>query len=264
MPMTASAFVWCASPVTQAQWRAVATWDPPVGKEWERELNPSPSFFCPDNASKQPPPFFDGAFHLFPQEPSTNQRPVDNVDWNDAREFCRRLSQRTGRAYTLPSEAQWEVACRAGTTTPFAFGPTLSAQLANTNTNSDASHVYGNGVLGSSRQQSTPVGMFPANAWGLHDMHGNVQEWCLDDWPWPQGAGKMVVTRGGSWHDPPIACRSAARAKELAGGGGTNTVGFRVVCLPQGRSIPPDVVAPGAAWEVTAEWTGGGASVVSA
>ena len=115
-------------------------------------------------------------------EETTDQRPVEGVSWLDAMEFCRRLNGRlgagAGRTYTLPSEAQWEYACRAGTTTPFAFGETLTAELANYN----ASETYGNGPKGKYRQQTTPVGMFPANAWGLHDTHGNVLEWCLDDW----------------------------------------------------------------------------------
>jgi formylglycine-generating enzyme required for sulfatase activity len=238
------------TPITQAQWRAVAQWQPREGERWERELDPSPSFFGSENASKDPPPFSDGVFRLLSNEQTTDQRPVECVDWNDAREFCARLRQRTGRAYTLPSEAQWEYACRAGSTTPFAFGKTLSADLANTN----ASHIYGDGALGPYRQQTTPVGMFPANAWGLYDMHGNVEEWCLDDWPGPNDIGKMVMTRGGSWHDRPTACRSAARAQALAPGGGTERIGFRVVCLPQGRSARFEVEAPGADWNVNVDW----------
>ena len=105
-------------------------------------------------------------------------RPVEKVNWFEAVEFCRRLSQRTGRRYGLPSEAQWEYACRAGTITPFHFGPTISADLANY----DASTAYGPGEKGTYRQETTPVGTFPANTWGLHDMHGNVWEWCLDHW----------------------------------------------------------------------------------
>jgi formylglycine-generating enzyme required for sulfatase activity len=100
------------------------------------------------------------------------------VSWLDAMEFCNRLSQRTGRTYTLPSEAQWEYACRAATTTPFNFGETISPKMANYN----GSYVYATGPGGIYREQATPVGMFPANAWGLHDMHGNVLEWCLDEW----------------------------------------------------------------------------------
>ncbi|MFN9955366.1 MAG: formylglycine-generating enzyme family protein, partial [bacterium] len=79
---------------------------------------------------------------------------------------------------TLPSEAQWEYACRAGTTTPFAFGETLTDEQANYR----ASETYGKGPKGAYREQTTPVGMFPANGWGVQDMHGNVWEWCLDQW----------------------------------------------------------------------------------
>ena len=177
-------------------------------------------------------------------------------------EFCDRLSQRTGRSYTLPSEAQWEYACRAGTATPFAFGETLTAELANYN----ARETYGNGPKGKYRLQTTPVGMFPANAWGLHDMHGNVWEWCLDDWhgsyegapedgsAWridetgldrgkgeerrrkgreSGGAGKETgagtrLLRGGSWFNDPGNCRSACCSLALPGVA-INSVGFRVV-----------------------------------
>jgi len=175
--------------------------------------------------------------------------PVERVSWEDAMEFCRRLRQRTGRYYTLPSEAQWEYACRAGTSTPFAFGETLSDELANY----DASETYGNGLKGKNRKQTTPVGMFPANAWGLQDIHGNVFEWCLDDWhgsyegapvdgsAWRDGAEGNVskggvrdkLLRGGSWYSYPRDCRSACRFDIQPVDAGY-VVGFRVVCLPQG------------------------------
>ena len=167
-------------------------------------------------------------------------------------EFCRRLRQRTGRYYTLPSEAQWEYACRAGTSTPFAFGETLSDELANY----DASETYGNGLKGKYRKQTTPVGRFPANAWGLQDMHGNVLEWCLDDWhgsyegapvdgsAWVDGTvgqssnsgEKTKLLRGGSWIDNPRGCRSAYRLHPRPVDA-FGSIGFRVVCLPQGLSL---------------------------
>jgi formylglycine-generating enzyme required for sulfatase activity len=107
-----------------------------------------------------------------------NDLPVEQVSWHDAMEFCRRLSEQTGHIYTLPSEAQWEYACRAGTTTPFYFGNTITPDQANY----DGNYTYNGGPRGEYRRQTTPVGMFPPNDWGLYDMHGNVWEWCLDTW----------------------------------------------------------------------------------
>jgi formylglycine-generating enzyme required for sulfatase activity len=124
--------------------------------------------------------------------PSRMIRPVEQVSWHDAMEFCSRLSQSTGRYYILPSEAQWEYACRAGTTTPLAFGETLSDELANY----DAHTTYGSGMRGQYRQQTTTVKRFPANAWGLQDMHGNVWEWCLDHW---HDSYEGAPTDGSAW-----------------------------------------------------------------
>jgi formylglycine-generating enzyme required for sulfatase activity len=106
------------------------------------------------------------------------KNPVENVTWNDAQEFCKKLSQQTGRQYRLPSEAEWEYACRAGTTTPFHFGETITTDLANY----DGNYTYGSGTKGVYRIKTTPVGSFPANEFGLCDMHGNVWEWCADIW----------------------------------------------------------------------------------
>ncbi|MGC1310289.1 MAG: SUMF1/EgtB/PvdO family nonheme iron enzyme [Phormidesmis sp.] len=133
--------------VTQAQWKAVSAL-PKV----ESEMEADPSTFKGDS------------------------RPVERISWYDAVEFCQRLSQHTGREYRLPSEAEWEYACRAGTATPFHFGETLTSDLANYN----ADYAYGSGPKGDYRGQTTDVGSFPANAFGLYDMHGNVREWCLD------------------------------------------------------------------------------------
>ncbi|MFM9048313.1 MAG: formylglycine-generating enzyme family protein [Cyanobium sp.] len=173
------------------------------------------------------------------------------MSWHDAVEFCRRLSEGTGRMYTLPSEAQWEYACRAGTSTPFHFGPTLSSELANYR----GTVAYGSGAKGEYREHTTPLGSFPPNAWGLHDMHGNVWEWCLDRWhpsprhgpsdgrPWlepaegltPEGQ-ELRLLRGGSWFNEPHDCRSAFRncfrPVFLS-----YSVGFRVCSFPPGS--PP-------------------------
>jgi formylglycine-generating enzyme required for sulfatase activity len=136
--------------VTQVQWKAVATLT-----KVNRDLKPEPSKFKGDN------------------------RPVEQVSWYDAIEFCDRLSRKTGKPYRLPSEAEWEYACRAGTTTPFHFGETITSELANYNAN----YTYGAGVKGIYREQTTPVGSFGvANSFGLYDMHGQVWEWCADHW----------------------------------------------------------------------------------
>ena len=236
------------TPITQAQWRAVAGWQPLPAERWGQDLNPDPSHFQTSEGQAE------GEVCLFPGEANTDNRPVENVSWLDAMEFCNRLSQRTGRTYTLPSEAQWEYVCRAGTTTPFHFGDTISPELANYHGN----YAYADGPQGVNREQTTPVGMFPANAWGLHDMHGNVWEWCLDEWhesyegaptdgrAWGDAAegekskelAKTKLLRGGSWVDGPGDCRSAYRA-HVRPDDAAHDVGFRVVCLPQGPSLNP-------------------------
>ncbi len=182
-----------ASPVTQAQWQAV------MG------TNPSK---------------FNGAHY-----------PVETVSWDDCQEFCRELSSRTGKRFRLPTEAQWEYACRAGTTTAFSFGRTISTAQANYNGN----HTYGRGRKGVFREQTTPVSMFPANAWGLYDMHGNVREWCADyygayttDENYDRAEGGARVVRGGSWWDGPRRCRSAYRNGQVPSGRNEKT-GCRVL-----------------------------------
>ena len=195
--------------VTQAQWQAVAALS-----KVKTELNPDPS------RSK-------GA-----------KRPVERVSWYEAVEFCDRLSQKTGRQYRLPSEAEWEYACRAGTQTPFYVGETITSELANYNGN----YTYGSDSKGAYREQTTEVGTFPANVFGLYDMHGNVWEWCLDHWHQNyQGAptnGTAWVTdgnsdrrlmRGGSWGNNPRRCRSACR-NYYAPGDQNSNLGFRAVC----------------------------------
>jgi formylglycine-generating enzyme required for sulfatase activity len=196
--------------VTQAQWRAVAQLP-----QINQSLNADPSNFKGDN------------------------RPVERVSWDEAQEFCARLSQATGKAYRLPSEAQWEYACRAGSTTPFAFGATLNTDIANY----DGNYTYGNGKKGVYREQTVDVGSFPPNAWGLYDMHGNVWEWCEDRWhdnyngaptdgtAWTDKSTEYKLLRGGSWNNDPRNCRSAGRV-DLARGLRDIDIGFRVV-LPR-------------------------------
>jgi formylglycine-generating enzyme required for sulfatase activity len=203
------------TPITQAQWRRV--------------MGTNPSQFQRLRADR-------------------DQRPMEMVSWNDATAFCDKLSQHTGRFYSLPSEAQWEYACRAGTTMPFHFGGTLTRVLANF----DATESSGETPPGVSRRETSAVGLFPANDWGLHDLHGNVQEWCLDSWHDSyRGApddGRARVSegsqeprrllRGGSWRNCARDCRSAYRSIAQPGHA-YNGLGLRVVCLPQGPSLHP-------------------------
>jgi len=241
-------FFMSQTPITQAQWREVAGWKEGPGEQWGRELKLDPSRFLIKDGKGE------NKVRLLEGESNTDQRPVEQVSWEDAMEFCHRLSLRTGRTYALPSEAQWEYACRAGTTTPFHFGDTISPELANYR----GDLAYADGPQGVYRKQTTPVGMFPANAWGLHDMHGNVWEWCLDEWhdsyegaptdgrAWLDAAErekskesvKIKLLRGGSWYGNPWYCRSACRNHNRPDDALLN-VGFRVVCLPQGPSLNP-------------------------
>ena len=196
------------------------------------------------------PPFFLGRYPVTQEQyevvmgnnPSYFKganRPVEQVTWNDATEFCWRLSQRTGRQYRLPSEFEWEYACRAGTTGPFYFGETITTDLANYNGN----YAYGSARKGIYRRETTDVGSFPPNAFGLYDMHGNVWEWCQDVWhrnyngaptdgsAWESGGRASIrVLRGGSWESNPINCCSAYRSKSDFGLR-LDHGGFRVVMV---------------------------------
>jgi formylglycine-generating enzyme required for sulfatase activity len=170
------------------------------------------------------------------------QRPVEKVSWHEARRFTRALSIRLKRTFRLPTEAEWEFACRAGTTGPFTFGPTVSTSLVNY----DGDYRYGHGSKGVDRNQTLPVGRFRANAFGLFDMHGNVREWCEDGYGYyflrdsptddPLNAadrrGRMV--RGGSYDDDPGDCRSAAR-KHRSEREHDSEIGFRIVLELQAR-----------------------------
>lgn len=167
-------------------------------------------------------------------------RPVEQVSWNEAVGFCQKLSEKIGKDYRLPSEAEWEYACRAGTTTPFYFGQTITPEIANYNGTS----TYGNGPKGEDRQQTTEVGSFPPNAFGLYDMHGNVWEWCQDHWhenfsgaptngsAWIEGGdNSRRVFRGGSWLNNPGLCRSASRSSFNPALLRDYLVGFRVALV---------------------------------
>jgi len=166
------------------------------------------------------------------------KRPVEQVMWNDAIAFCNKLSQKTGRKYRLPSEAEWEYACRAGTKTPFYFGETITTELANYNGN----YTYAAEPKGKYRGQTTEVGSFPPNAFGLYDMHGNVWECCQDTYhksyegapddgsAWVDNDNDYYLLRGGSWDDLPGYCRSAARYNTYPDDS-TDDIGFRVVCV---------------------------------
>ncbi|MBO3457297.1 formylglycine-generating enzyme family protein [Aetokthonos hydrillicola Thurmond2011] len=220
--VTVSTFFMGRYPITQAQWKTVAALD-----KVNRDLNPDPSRFKGDN------------------------RPVECVSWYDAVEFCQRLSNKhPKRQYRLPSESEWEYACRAGSTTPFHFGDTISTDVANYCGTDDKenkwSGSYGRGSKGIYRQETTEVGSFDAaNGFGLYDMHGNVWEWCADHWHdnyegAPTDGSAWVdenendnrsrrLLRGGSWISLPEVCRSASRSFCYPVDDYLY-VGFRVVC----------------------------------
>ena len=200
-------------PITQAQWRVVATLP-----QINHKLDPDPSYFKGDD------------------------RPVEQISWDESVEFCDRLSKHTKQHYRLPSEAEWEYACRAGTTTPFHFGETITPELANYNGN----YRYASAPKGEYRQQTIPVGSFNvANAFCLYDMHGNVLEWCADHWHGgyegaPTDGGAWIdlnennnqsirMLRGGSWDSFPMYCRSACRRLSGSPADRYGSVGFRVV-----------------------------------
>ena len=194
-------------PITQEQWRVVAGLP-----QINQELNPDPSNFKGED------------------------RPVESVSWLDTLEFCRRLSVHTKREYRLPSEAEWEYACRAGTTTVYSFGD-----------NADELGEYA-WYTENSESQTHPVGQKKPNAFGLYDMHGNVREWCADDWyDSYKGASKdgsvwindnknyedpetRKLLRGGSWFSCAGNCRSAYRLNFNARFR-SDAFGFRVVCV---------------------------------
>jgi eukaryotic-like serine/threonine-protein kinase len=166
--------------------------------------------------------------------------PVDKVSWLDAMEFCHKLSARVGRSYRLLSEAEWEYACRAGTTTPFAFGETIMPTIVNYNGN----YPYENAAKGEYRRKTVAVGSFPPNVFGLYDMHGNLWEWCLDEWinsydgapidgsargdSKSRNGSKNRLLRGGAWDSIAVDCRAAYRYHVMASSR-NDYIGFRVV-----------------------------------
>ncbi|MFO0823988.1 MAG: SUMF1/EgtB/PvdO family nonheme iron enzyme [Gemmataceae bacterium] len=188
-------------PVTQAQWAAV--------------MGTHPSYF------------------------KGEKRPVEQVSWDDCQEFCEKLGagQEPGLKVGLPTEAEWEWACRAGTTTEYHFGDTITTDLVNYN----GKYSWNGSPEGKYREETTEVGSFPCNAWGLCDLHGNVWEWCQDAFdenfyqssptedPICNNVQENVrVLRGGSWIYDPRYCRAAYRYRYEPAIRGGDDLGFRV------------------------------------
>ncbi|MCZ8117221.1 MAG: formylglycine-generating enzyme family protein [Microcystis sp. LE18-22.4A] len=238
--------------ITQGQWKVIAT---RTDLKVKIDLKEDPSYF------KKP-------YQDQDREIDRWLRPVERVNWYEAVEFCQRLSKLTGRDYRLPSEAQWEYACRAMTEPldlakgesypPFYVGETLTDKLANYN----ASRTYASEPKGENGKETIPVGQFPPNAFGLYDLHGNVWEWCMDDWhdnyenapsdgsAWLDNNQEenidaenslestekdennpYSVMRGGSWGNYPLICRSAIRISYYRRDYRYYYIGFRVVCV---------------------------------
>jgi len=190
-------------------------------EQWEQVMGNNPSFF-------------KGA-----------RNPVEQVNWDDCQAFLHRLNQKQAilhqpLRFQLPSEAEWEYACRAGTTTPFHFGESLNSSLANFN----GKYPAGNGEKGADLQKTAPVGSFEPNEWGLYDMYGNVWEWCEDSYhenysgapvdgnAWLTPAVMFRMVRGGAWNTTADCCLSAHRFW-LVAGSKQNMLGFRIVCFSE-------------------------------
>jgi formylglycine-generating enzyme required for sulfatase activity len=157
-----------------------------------------------------------------PGWPQTDEHPVVCVSWNDAADFCGWLSKKEGKTYRLPTEAEWEYACRAGTQTAFHFGETLTLRQANYNGSTDRWHTDPSFTRGKSVEKPVGVGSYPPNGFGLHDMHGNV---------WERSADRNRVGLGGAWEANALGCRSAGRNPVPADWSDRwNNGGFRVVC----------------------------------
>ncbi|PZU99457.1 MAG: hypothetical protein DCE90_02585 [Pseudanabaena sp.] len=174
------------------------------------------------------------------------QQPVVGISWHDARTFCKSLSEQIGREIRLPTEAEWEYACRANTNTPFTFGQTITTDQVNYNGN----YPYGNAPKGKYREVTVTVDSLKPNTWGIYQMHGNVWEWCLDEWhdsyaskpenlqkqgnqAWGdlsinENDNRYRLLRGGSWFNYAVYCRSAYRYRNIARNQ-NNYIGFRVI-----------------------------------
>jgi formylglycine-generating enzyme required for sulfatase activity len=205
--------------------------------EYEKVMGENPSYFWARGGGKGKVEGLD-----------TRRFPVEQVSWEDATKFCEKLSARAaekeaGRAYRLPTEAEWERACRARTSTPFHFGKSASSRQANF----DGNYPYGGAEKGPYLRRACKVGSYRPNVFGLFDMHGNVWQWCADwykkdyyrespkDDPKGPKSGAARVVRGGSWLNYGWYCRAAGRLR-LEPGSRVSGVGFRVVCVPAART----------------------------
>jgi sulfatase modifying factor 1 len=237
--------------------------------ESQHEVTLSRGFWLADTACTQA--LWQAVTGANPSEFQDDVRnPVENVSWRDVQAFLSELNRRVpGLQARLPSEAEWEYACRAGTTTPFSFGDNISPEQVNYNGDSP----YAGGEKGLNREKTVPVGSLPANPWGLYEMHGNVWEWCADwygDYPTapqldptgPQTGGSRVL-RGGSWSSDGRGARCALRGgfgPDYRGRG----IGFRFApgqAEPDGATewLPPRDGAAGAAGRGAASARGTGA-----
>ncbi len=231
-PVQLEGFFMSQTPITQVLWREVAGWEPrpEAGEIWGRDLNPDPSRFQGETA------------RLLEGETATDQRPVEQVSWHDAMEFCSRLSQRTGRTYTLPSEAQWEYACRAGTTTPFHFGETITTDLANYNGN----YAYGDGPKGEYRRADHAGGELPGQRLGPAG-HARQRVGVVPGYLARQlrgGArGWKCLAGSGGWRGDPRGCCAAAP--------GASSPGTAVRPTASASTPASPTTASGSAWSAS-------------